>query len=572
MKLYELFTSTFEHDIVVREEDGYVNVGNLCRANGKLFTGWLRNRESQLILEQLSTIFDYPLIETSKSKNRHGTFVHPVVAILVAQWVSPKFNVVVAKWAFELLFTGSVEQSGFQSMTELDRIYKEKFDLEQKYNKLALNHEKIKTKKTEHKFREGNCFYLVRNITESDEKYKFGITNNITTRMRTYRTISPLIYIHRVVYLEEHAKLEQYVKIAFNVQDGIMNNHEFIVDVPIETINKKLDTMLQLFDSVDEIPQDVLKQINAKILNGMHDFEIGQERYKTSDKVKDLEQEQDKTSKKVEELEQEKNNTSKKVNELERQMENIVRSLAQGVPQFNSQSSPTLLGASTVEKLEQSSGGIEQTTVIKTEDCIQVEATVSTCSNIKLPEFTSDTPVEHRFRRNDFKIMVQYIVDNRLNLHAHQQFMTRFIMYMGYYTGICAHDLLTMTEQDMVDYIDGKQIKIGKYEIFTNEYIASQFNVFKDLKHLIKPGGMVNVRGERITPRRFHKWMAPIFDKLEFVNFGQNYNPGKYTFQDFRGTFINNLFHSSIQKYEIHRYLSHVVVANWEKELKKITA
>ncbi len=751
MDAYQFFEKSFVQDhcmtlnnvqLIIRKEDGYLNAGSLCRAGNKLFTGWQRNQRSQAFLKEVETRIDKPLIETSKSENRHGTYVHPIIAINIAQWISPQFDVDVTKWIFELFLTGTVVLSENKTLSELDKIYQEKVELEKKYTKLGesyeqlsqdhkklqtdhqslvRNHEKIKTRKTEYKFQDGNCFYLVRNITETDTKYKFGITNNMTQRLRTYRTISPLLYIHRVVYIEEHTTLEQYVKIAFKTQENPINNHEFIMNVPLEYINEKVDHLLKLFDNVNEIPQDVLKQINVQILSGMYDLENEpQQSITTSAKVKELELQMSEVSERCQELEQKQHRIVKQletsmatqqiispgpkqvqlmeqseveqseVEQSEAEQSIIGHNVDHPTPiehRFRYKDFQTILkiahehfasnnhnrfmfefcvhmayysgikigelitmskqdmldytdgksiqingrelftSASIVskfgmfndnrhmikgmvtsgnrsltirrlqkwctpifDKLEILNFGnlrqpgryvfrdFQQTFLdncltshlapkIKSTHCQIREHT--TLRNVdELPEFQSDVPVEHRYRRQDFETMINYIVESK-EIHTHQQFMTRFIMYMGYYTGICARDLLTMTEQDMVDYIDGKQIKIGKYEIFTNKYIASQFNVFKDLKHLIKLGGMVNVRGERITPRRFYKWVAPIFDKLELVNFGQNCNPGKYTYQDLRSTFIISLFHSSIQRYEMHRYLSHVVVANWKKELRQ---
>ena len=51
------------------------------------------------------------------------TWVHPQVAINIAQWISPEFDVQVSKWIFELMITGKVE---LKSNEELESQYKEK--------------------------------------------------------------------------------------------------------------------------------------------------------------------------------------------------------------------------------------------------------------------------------------------------------------------------------------------------------------------------------------------------------------------------------------------------------------
>ncbi len=299
---YQLFDKIFtsdkpvyigNHMLVIRKEDGYVNAGRLCKAGNKLFSDWYRcnrTKEYLAILEKqfIKAGITTSLIDNNKGKNRHGTYVHPIVAINIAQWISPECDVSVSQWICELFTNGQANANNPTTLAEIEKLRNENLILETKYNKLVVNHEKIKTKKSQHKFKNGNCFYLVRNISETDEKYKFGITNNITNRIRTYRTISPLLYIHRIIYLEEHSTLEKYVKIAFNVVDNELNNHEFIIGTDIDTINQKVDCLLKLFDNVEEIDQNELKQINKKILNGMVNFENGLEKYKTTEKVKEL--------------------------------------------------------------------------------------------------------------------------------------------------------------------------------------------------------------------------------------------------------------------------------------------
>ena len=43
-----------------------------------------------------------------KNENRK-TWVHPQVAINIAQWISPEFDVKVSKWIFELMITEKLE-------------------------------------------------------------------------------------------------------------------------------------------------------------------------------------------------------------------------------------------------------------------------------------------------------------------------------------------------------------------------------------------------------------------------------------------------------------------------------
>ena len=87
---------TIEH----REEDGYINVTNLCKAGGKLFKNWKKTQKTKAFLQVLSNevlIGTSLLIKYNTGYgSEQGTWVHPQVAINIAQWISPSFDVKVS--------------------------------------------------------------------------------------------------------------------------------------------------------------------------------------------------------------------------------------------------------------------------------------------------------------------------------------------------------------------------------------------------------------------------------------------------------------------------------------------
>jgi hypothetical protein len=118
-------------EIISRTDDGYINATQLCKAGGKLFKNWYQLDKSKEFLEELSTAAGIPatmLIQigsgTNFGSNNTHTWVHPKVAINIAQWISPKFAVQVSEWIYELLSTGSVKLErpvkALTSLTELD--------------------------------------------------------------------------------------------------------------------------------------------------------------------------------------------------------------------------------------------------------------------------------------------------------------------------------------------------------------------------------------------------------------------------------------------------------------------
>lgn len=91
-----------------RRSDDYVNITAWCKAFDKQYirlseTKWFK--QYLVSLEQTIGITDR-LVDTSAGK-RSGTYVHPRVAIRVAQWLSPEFAVVV-DGVFERYLKGDI--------------------------------------------------------------------------------------------------------------------------------------------------------------------------------------------------------------------------------------------------------------------------------------------------------------------------------------------------------------------------------------------------------------------------------------------------------------------------------
>ncbi|MPM74856.1 hypothetical protein SDC9_121845 [bioreactor metagenome] len=78
----------------------------MCKACGKLVADYMRLSSTRDFLKELSTSMGIPIdvlvqtMTTGKNEFR-GTWVHPKIAINLAQWLSPKFAVLVSEWVFE---------------------------------------------------------------------------------------------------------------------------------------------------------------------------------------------------------------------------------------------------------------------------------------------------------------------------------------------------------------------------------------------------------------------------------------------------------------------------------------
>jgi KilA-N domain/P63C domain len=95
-------------DFVVhqRKPDGYFNATAMCQAVSKLFAEYRRSPSTQEFLNELPSVTGLThngLIKIIRGGPPHlqGAWVHPDVAIHLAQWCSPKFAVAVARWVRE---------------------------------------------------------------------------------------------------------------------------------------------------------------------------------------------------------------------------------------------------------------------------------------------------------------------------------------------------------------------------------------------------------------------------------------------------------------------------------------
>lgn len=89
-----------------RATDGYINATAMCKAAGRPWNRYWDTKRTQRFMKALSVDTGIPvstLIEQFIGSPAHlqGTWVHPQVAISLAQWLSPEFEVRVTKWVFD---------------------------------------------------------------------------------------------------------------------------------------------------------------------------------------------------------------------------------------------------------------------------------------------------------------------------------------------------------------------------------------------------------------------------------------------------------------------------------------
>jgi hypothetical protein len=113
-----------------RQSDGYINATALCKAVGRFTADYFRTAGAQEFMEELSLIVGIPTINLvnirrGKIGADQGTWVHPDIAIHVAQWCSAKFAVQVSQWVREWLSRGVTLSSGLSADARLPQTFSE---------------------------------------------------------------------------------------------------------------------------------------------------------------------------------------------------------------------------------------------------------------------------------------------------------------------------------------------------------------------------------------------------------------------------------------------------------------
>jgi hypothetical protein len=191
------------YQLEYREDDGFINITNLCKAGGKHFKNWNQNDKTKRFLQVLSTAAGIPATSLIKlgtghkigNNNSSETWAHPQVAINIAQWISPEFDVLVSKWVYEIMLTGKVDIRDNKTTEELDIMNKENKLLK---NRIKLLESKVLQKQPRETFDNSkNVIYIVTTeYKEAQGHYKIGKTQDLQKRLSTYNTTDK----HEVIY------------------------------------------------------------------------------------------------------------------------------------------------------------------------------------------------------------------------------------------------------------------------------------------------------------------------------------------------------------------------------------
>ena len=216
----KLMTLILNNDVIeCRKTDGYINATQLCKAGNKLFGHWYRLASTkQLILELVKKINNkdnlleenvinsniqiwiLDLVDAKVGGEHSSTWIHPDLAIQLAQWISPSFALQVSHWIRTLFVEGKVEVN-IKLLKEQENTIKTcKSRIKHLENQILKK--KSRTKYDNSKF----VVYIITNKHKKKERtYTIGKAVDLVQRLSTYDKLED----HEVIYYKAFMDEEQ---------------------------------------------------------------------------------------------------------------------------------------------------------------------------------------------------------------------------------------------------------------------------------------------------------------------------------------------------------------------------
>lgn len=235
--------------IASRPEDGFVNATALCKAGGKRFYDWNIKEETKALVQALESETGIPvsqLIDVKKGNTKkytQGSWIHPDLAIQLAQWLSPMFAIQVSRWVREIAISGTVttgHQKSNQQLLELKRQFDKKCD---EHNKLSQKHNGLLMHRSYHKFEKGPVIYIVSDPDSKTKKWKLGVTDDFNSRLSQYRTSIPNVWVNFLMYTYKNSYIEYGILSRFEEKRKPYVNHEWIYNVEVSDIINSIKTL-----------------------------------------------------------------------------------------------------------------------------------------------------------------------------------------------------------------------------------------------------------------------------------------------------------------------------------------
>ncbi len=290
-----------------RSSDKFINATQMCKAGRKKFNHWLSLESTKELISVLeSNLKSEPGIPGSQniklidvkrgnsSKFSQGSWIHPDLAVQLAQWISPSFAIQVSRWIRELFVTGIVSIDSNKSDEELKELQQKVMFLEEKNKQIEAENNRLHNTQKEllsykKRVSKDETIYIVSTKNYARQGiYKIGRTKNkMKTRSSSHNTTH--VAGDKVKVLKEfkvndatlaerniHTKLNGLLidnekeffmcpfNLLVNIVDVIVNNDQEeneLVNSIIETVYKLKNIQFNPSDWMTGIPEGAFAEV-----------------------------------------------------------------------------------------------------------------------------------------------------------------------------------------------------------------------------------------------------------------------------------------------------------------------
>jgi hypothetical protein len=97
----------YNGQLIQRRDDGFINLTQMAKANGKRLDHFMKARKTQGYIDALTQSLQMGVLDSERGGTHDGTWGHPSLAINLARWLSDEFAVWCDAHIFNLMETGS---------------------------------------------------------------------------------------------------------------------------------------------------------------------------------------------------------------------------------------------------------------------------------------------------------------------------------------------------------------------------------------------------------------------------------------------------------------------------------
>ena len=177
-------------------------------------------------------------------KKAQGSWIHPDLAVQLAQWISTVFAIKVSKWIRELCITGKVIVGEEKKSEELLELQRELLNTKKEMKKLENKHTNLLEKRQYHKYKKGSGFYIITDMESNVIAVKPGIDKvDVNVRLQQHRSTKPDIKLEYLIYTKDCSLVEKAILARYKDYRKFQN-HEWIYNVSVEELISSVKTFL----------------------------------------------------------------------------------------------------------------------------------------------------------------------------------------------------------------------------------------------------------------------------------------------------------------------------------------